>query len=177
MTSSSVHSTLNKIFNKKGRKAVATKRKAELPIEDDTRRASKKSRSADNKESAITVVRVEHTVISIPRDKLKLKELGLMQFCLISPMDSKETVAAKLNEVFNEEVKILRATKSNDLFEVNQMNGEELLDMIGSGCLYVKSTKKPATAAVQPTILSEKSLTDTSTSKNSQNGMVYMTDK
>ena len=44
------------------------------------------------------------------------------------------------------------------------MNGEELLDMIGSGCLYVKSTKKPATAAVQPTILSEKSLTDTLTS-------------
>ena len=81
MTSSSVHSTLNKIFNKKERKAVATKRKAELPIEDDTRRASKKSRSADNKESAITVVRVEHTVISIPRDKLKLKELGLMQLC------------------------------------------------------------------------------------------------
>jgi hypothetical protein len=87
--------------------------------------------TADTKELPITVICVESSTISIPHDNSKHKARG---FCLICPFDSQEVVVNKLNQVFDKKVKMLRATKSNDLFEIDYTNGKELLEMIGTGC-------------------------------------------
>ena len=100
---------------------------------------------------AVTVICVDATSVSIPRKKAKLKSDEKTKLCIISPTDSNEEVSSKINKLFVKNVKMLRPTKSGDLFDIEEnLNGEDLLELIGSGCLYVKPVADRPSAEVQP---------------------------
>ena len=77
-----------------------------------------------------------------------------MKMCLFSLSDSCDTVLSKIKQIYHKDMTILRATKSGDLFNVDStLDGKELLDFVGNGCLYVKQKIKPS-ATVSPTVSS-----------------------
>ena len=156
----SVHEKLNTLFNKRvnnktsegqlqlGSKGKGTKRSLSSKLAVETDMLLKKAK----KEKAITVICVDCSAITIPRDKARLKSNGQMRLCLVSPSDDKEKISVKLNEAFGKPVKVVRATRSGDLFDAHDMDGEEVLDAIGGGCLYVKPCNIPS-AIVKPQLV------------------------
>jgi hypothetical protein len=59
-----------------------------------------------------------------------------MKFCLVSPSDSKQKIRDKLNHLFDKAVKIVRVTKSGDMFDCcndEHKDGESLLEIDGNG--------------------------------------------
>ena len=150
-----MHSTLAKLFNKKTPQQNHGKgkgRASQKKHTDDDKDAvtqenhiSKVKKFKKEKEVAVTVVMVDNDAISIPRhNKAQLKSKNQMKLCNIFPSDGNESILLKLQEIFQQKMKILRATRSGDLFDLEEkLNGEDLLDLIGLGCLYVKPCNVP----------------------------------
>ncbi len=150
-----MHSTLAKLFNKKTPQQDHGKGKGRASQKEHTddkdaavtqgNYVPKVKKFKKEKEVAVTVVMVDNEAISIPRrNKAQLKSKNQMKLCNILPSDDNESILLKLQEIFKQKMKILRATRSGDLFDLEEkLNGEDLLDLIGLGYLYVKPYDVP----------------------------------
>ena len=151
-----VQSTLEKLFNKRPNN-VPTKEKGLSPssaaVNVTTRSipSSSKRKRDTNAEKAITVVLVKPGENSTRLNKHLLRVENRMKYLLVSPSDTKSEVLLKLQKLFDKPVTLLRSTKSGDLFEITEgMNGDEVLGLVGSGCLHVSGPSEVSHASVKP---------------------------
>lgn len=99
---SSVHSILNKSYNKGKRPASKVKSSS----------SSKDSCQRNTKEKALSVICVDAGTISIPKDKTLLRQRGMMKCIEISPDDSAKDIEDNQAKLFRDKsVKLLRSTK------------------------------------------------------------------
>ncbi len=112
--------------------------------------SSSKRKRDTNAGKAITVVFVKPGENSTRLNKHLLRVENRMQYLLVSPSDTKSEVL-KLQKLFDKPVTMLRSTKSGDLFEITEgMNGDEVLGLVGSGCLHVSGPSGVPHASVKP---------------------------
>ena len=160
----SVHTTLMKLFRPKSNPtefnpsatpATATRKSLKLP-------RKLKSQADTTKQKAtktVSIVSVAPGTISIPKDKMKLRNEGRLKFIDLSNNDAPEEVSINIHKVFSmssEKLLYLQATQSGDLFEASAQvyNGEAVLKLVKNGCLYVRFvplvTKQPVQVLVRP---------------------------
>ena len=155
LSNSSVHTALNKLFNKKhtaGRKGGRCKTKNLLPCIKKPASATASSSKVDTvfaspstKEKPITVACIENSeAMTVPKDKTKLRSPGMLKMCMLLYHSSNEDITSKISQTFGKAVTILLATKSGELFDApNDMSGERLLDIVGNSYLYVRPAVIP----------------------------------
>ena len=135
-SSQTVHSTLSKIFGKKSSKGSTSKKFSVKILK------------------PISIMLLPPGTKTIPRgkNKDKLRDSGNLLSCTISPDDTKEIVTEKVVSLFPclkvGGFKIMRSTKSGDIFEADlfDANGDNILEFVGNGPLLLSSR----TAVVAP---------------------------
>jgi hypothetical protein len=66
----------------------------------------------------------------------------------MSSNDMYQEIQLKVNQLFAKPVKLLLAIKTGDLFDASgNLTGSELVEMIGSSCLYVQLTNQERTSS------------------------------
>ena len=155
LSNSSVHTALNKLFNKKhtaGGKGGRCKTKNLLPCIKKPASATASSSKVDTvraspstKEKPITVACIENSeAMTVPKDKTKLRSSGMLKMCMLTYHSSNEDITSKISQTFGKAITIMLATKSGELFDApNDMSGERLLDIVGNSYLYVRPAVIP----------------------------------
>ena len=135
-SSASVHNTLSKIFGKKSTTSHKSNKKKTL------------------KATSVILLPANYKTAPRGRKKEELRESGNFQSCFISPEDTSDMLSKKIISLFPSlsisGFKIMRATKSGDLFEAKLLycTGEAILSLIGNGPLLLM----PRAAVVTPIV-------------------------